>query len=383
MADYTVSVTFAGIGLGAAMTPAAIRDALETLTAGNRLDAAYIDNMPAAGGTDTGAQIVTKLEALSAGSRLSATKLDDLVKTNVLRAEKALNYLYTGNVWGTTLQAAYPSADILPGDFFIASAINTSTNGTTVETGDWCIALTSNPGFNFADTTKWLVVKISKLPTRELAFRKNNDSTVASGIMPYDIEEYKSFALATYSFATGKDCITTATAVGAISTGNAAVASRIGARAFASGRFAYSGDAQFQENVLRLATTNATPTEMILPGAITIADGKTYDFKVRLVARAYGGTPVKSWEWKALISAYRGTVIGSVGTATIQSIGPSTMAASLYFSSSPNKIYITCTGMASTVVSWVAYVEAVEVFMNDGTGNINEITEEENNSYVD
>ena len=99
--DYNITVTFAGIGLGAAMTGDAIRQALEDLPAGSRLDAAYIDGTIGTGGTDTGEQIVVKLEDLTAGNRLSATKLDDLTKTIVTGAEKALNPIGTGNVWST------------------------------------------------------------------------------------------------------------------------------------------------------------------------------------------------------------------------------------------------------------------------------------------
>jgi hypothetical protein len=369
--DYNITVTFAGIGLGAAMTGDAIRQALEDLPAGSRLDAAYIDGTIGTGGTDTGEQIVVKLEYLTAGNRLSATKLDDLTKTIVTGAEKALNPIGTGNVWSTAFQTAHPSANILPGDFFIASTINTATNGTVVEDGDWVIAQVANPTFAFNNPAKWYVLKISKIPTRELAFRKYNDAVSGSGIMPYDLAEYLSYALAPYSFATGLNCITTASAIGAISTGDSAVASRPGARAFASGRFAASGDAQFQESVMRLKTTNTTATEMILPGPLTIMGGKTYDFKVRMVARDAGGVTARSWEWKALISFTGNPVTspGTIGTPIILSAGnDSLLAATLTFNNTlPQRLILTCRGLP-TAVSWVAYIEALECYSADGTG---------------
>jgi hypothetical protein len=244
--------------------------------------------------------------------------------------------------------------------------------------------LVANPGFTYTDTSKWLILKISKIPVKELAFRKYNDSQVGSGIMPYDIAEYGTFALAPYSLAIGYNCITTAAAEGAFSMGDSAVASRKGGIALASGRFAASGDAQVQMQVLRLITTNTTPTEMVLPGPITIIGGKTYDFKIRLVARANGGTLSKSFEWKALISYISG--LGSapaISTPTILSIGTSAMSASVSFGGSPQRLIISCTGL-STAVRWVAFVEAVEVYNADGTGTTTDVTlEGTTQTYVD
>ncbi len=379
MADYTISVTFGALGMGGAMTPAAIRDALETLTSTNRLHATAIQGLPNAEDVLTISEIVTGLEALTGTNKLSATSLKNLAKTIVTGAEKALNYRAAGNVWSSSFQTASMSA-IIQWDMFVASGINTSSNGHTIEDKDWCIALTSSPGFDFTDITKWYILKVSKIPTRDLAFRKNTDGLTASGIMPYDIAAYKSFALGLYSFATGYNCI--ANAAGSIATGDSSSASRVGGRAFASGRFAASGDAQFQENIMRLETTNASTTEIVLPSPMAIIGGKTYDFKIRLVARVNGGLQSKSWEWKVLASYTTTGSLSSIGTPIILSI-PSTNALSAGITFSSSQLTILCTGLAATTVRWVAYIEAVEVYTSDGTGGTIAVDEGiVNNTYV-
>ena len=384
MADYTISVTFGALGTGGDMTPAAIRDALETLTGTDRLDASAIQNLPNAEDPLTIAEIVTGLEALTGTNRLDASKLKNLIKTNVDGAEKALNFIAEGNVWSGTFQASYPSSGLYAWDFFIAKNIDTDTNGETVETKDWCIALTANPGFDFTNTTKWYILKVSKIPTKEVPFRKYREEEDGSGIMPTDVTNYRSMAAAPYSFAVGYEACVPVASVGSVATGRSAVASRPGSRAFASGKFEHNGDVQYQEMVLRLETLNTVPTEMILPGAITVKTGKTYLFKVRLVARNYGGTYAKSWEWSALISPTTIAATPTISTPTTLSVGTSALAATLTFNATaPQRLVITCTGLA-TRTRWVAYVETLEVFMDDDTGGIvNNITGEYTATYVD
>lgn len=370
--DFKVTVKYGIVALGGAMTPAAVRDAIAGLDGSDRLSFDSLKDVPTSLDVLSLPEIVTGLEALTSTDRLSATALKELSKTIVTGAEKALNEIGEGNVYSAGFQTLHPSANILPGDFFVAKDIPGYT-GTSIEDSDWVIALTSNPGFTFTDATKWRIIKVSKIPTKLLSLQRYSESTSGSGIQPFDYGNYKAFAKGLYSSVFGRNC--QAISESSTAGGSGSAATKIGANSFASGRFTASGDAQVQKVIMRLQTSNTTPTEMVLPDPYIITPGKSYDLKVRLLARMDLGTRCKSWEWKALVSYTGAAANYSVGTPVIQSVGTGAWTASLTFSDTlPQRMIITCTGLAA-VVRWVAYIEAVEVFSEDGLGTIIASTE--------
>lgn len=380
MADYTISVTFGVVALGGAMTAAALRNSLQTLTGLDRLSATAIKDLPNAASVLTVPQIITGIAAVTVeNDKLNFVALKNRTKANVTGTQKALNEIGEGNVWSAAFQAGFPA--ILSGDYFIAKDINTAYNGTLIETGDWVIATTAAPGFNFS-TTAWRILKFSKIPATLSAFDRYNDTEAGSGTQPSESTLYKSYALALYSHVYGKDCV--AFQESSSSRGIGACASRIGAEAFSSTKFAHSGDAQVQRLTRTLQTTNTTPTEITLPGHYYIFGGKTYDLKVRLVARENLGAKSRSWEWKALVS-YTTSPAGntSIGIPIILSVGSSTLSATLTFTDTyPQRMVITCTGLPATV-RWVAYIESLEVYSDDLLGSHTTITEDgQTSTYV-
>lgn len=362
MAEYEVTVQFDNVtSVGGDMTGAQIRDALEALSAGQRLSYNYLDDTPTipAGDDLTGEEIVTLLSALAYADRLSLTKIKDLIKANIPNLAKALNFRATGNVRSTSFQAAsmvYPYA----WDMWIADDINTTLFGTAIEDGDWIISLTENPGsYTFTDTTKWYVLKMSRLPVYRQVFKYRNELNADSGIEPI---EGTAYAVGDSSFAHGKDTF----AYGDYSqaSGYGSTAFDEGSRAYAAGYFTHRGDVQIKDEVIRLKTTNATPTEMNLPSTFTLATNKTYKLTIEVVGRVSGGATCKTWEYKSVVSGNGTSILTQTvtGSPETMNIGNPAIACSYTVkTTSPARIQLTVTGLTATEVYWNAYIRSVEV----------------------
>lgn len=144
-----------------------------------------------------------------------------------------------------------------------------------------------------------------------------------------------------------------------------------GGVAQASGAFSATGDAQVRSLVLRVATTNATETEMTLTGGaassttrIVLESGKTYAFRVTVVGRKQSGGDTKMMQRYGLINNNGGTcaLVGSVTTlgSDIESAANG-WTTTITADDTNDSLKITVTGQSSTNIRWVAHVQLVEV----------------------
>lgn len=150
-------------------------------------------------------------------------------------------------------------------------------------------------------------------------------------------------------------------------------ATRYGQRAHSSGQFAASGDNQYTRHVLRMATTDATPTQLTLDGAapsaqgrLTLAAGQTIGFTGLLEASTSAAGVTAGWEIKGRIK--RPSTAGTtalVGTPTVTSLGAdsgaSAWAVAVTADTTNGCLVITVTGAAATTIRWSLGLRAQEL----------------------
>jgi hypothetical protein len=137
-----------------------------------------------------------------------------------------------------------------------------------------------------------------------------------------------------------------------------------GQMAYASGMFSAYGDAQTSVYVLRHTTTDATPTELALDGAVqhlTITDTRTLTFDILVVARSDAAASA-GYQIQGVIENNGGTT-SFVGTPSVTALGEDVAAwdVSVVADDTHDRLLIQVTGAADTTVRWVATVRAVEV----------------------
>jgi hypothetical protein len=184
---------------------------------------------------------------------------------------------------------------------------------------------------------------------------------------------YVSTASGNYSTASG--FFSTASGNYSTASGLYSTASRYGQRAYASGLFAATGDAQNSGFVFRNSTTNATETELWLDGtsatagALTVAATRTMAFAIRVAAHRtdVSGTAAA---WPSITGGITrdatgncrllGTIAGS-GATTMCDAGGSTWSVAVTADATNNRLAIKVTGEADKTIRWVATVDMAEV----------------------
>lgn len=173
-------------------------------------------------------------------------------------------------------------------------------------------------------------------------------------------------ATATNSFACNVNCIASANA--SFAYGYQATARRAAESVHASGQISAQGDAQTCRYEVTGYTTNATPTEMLIPlgsARQTLQNDSTVLFHILLVARR-GDVDNESagYEFKGVIDRNGNAASTAlVGAVTKTVIAEDTVAwdANVTADTTNGAISLTVTGEAAKTIRWVASVTLVEV----------------------
>lgn len=174
------------------------------------------------------------------------------------------------------------------------------------------------------------------------------------------------------SFVHGESCVASAIYGSAVGF-RANNRGMIGGRAWASGMFTASGDAQERQAVVRRSTTNATPAVMTADGSapgtddqIVLPNSSCFMVRGDIVARENATGDCKSWEIRATIK--RGANAAStaiVGTAVVTvadaDAGAAAWTIAVTADTTNGALAITATGEASKSIKWVGRLRSVEV----------------------
>jgi len=137
-----------------------------------------------------------------------------------------------------------------------------------------------------------------------------------------------------------------------------------GQLAYASGQFTDRGDAQTSVYVCRNITTNATPTELLLDGAIermSIPENATWSFDILVTGRTATGKSA-GYQIRGAIARVEGTA-AFIGTPSINVLGEdiADWDASVNTNQQKDALVVQVTGAGDTTIRWVASVRTVEV----------------------
>lgn len=196
-------------------------------------------------------------------------------------------------------------------------------------------------------------------------------STLASGIASH-AEGDATQALGDGSHAEGNSTI--AEAFSSHSGGTGAKAYHTSEYARASGTFAVNGDAQYMFDSQRIATTDATPSELFIDGVaerLTIPSNTSWKFTVNLIAVDIANGDTLSRQFQGAIKNVAGatTVLanlipaGVYETQSAQDAGLPTATAIIDTAASAanDALVITVTGEAAKTIRWMAKIEIVQV----------------------
>lgn len=145
-----------------------------------------------------------------------------------------------------------------------------------------------------------------------------------------------------------------------------ALADKFGQLAHASGRFAADGDAQVSEVTLRRSTTDATANvEMFLNGdgateRCSVPNNKTIAFQGIIVGRTSAGVS-SMWTFVGGIDNNAGATAATGITVTLVYNTIVAGTPSVDADNANDALRIRVTGVAATLIRWVAYVRLVEV----------------------
>lgn len=152
--------------------------------------------------------------------------------------------------------------------------------------------------------------------------------------------------------------------------GKSASASHYAEVAHAAGVFASIGDSQVSELLWRIATTDATPTEIFLDGAgfrATIPATSTWAFDIIIVGRSSAGVAA-AWQVKgaiqnnagttALVAAVTNSLLADGTGGTWGAIGNVPVVSADNVNDS---LLITVVGSAATLIRWTAHARIVQV----------------------
>ncbi len=168
----------------------------------------------------------------------------------------------------------------------------------------------------------------------------------------------RSFSLGSFNVASG---------YASFSYGTQSKAAERGKKSFASGYFAAAGDAQGGQFILRVSTTDATPTVLstdngssLSTSQIIAASDTAITFDGTITAMQNGAQAYASWKIEGLLVNDGGTTtLANSATTVIQNSSGWGMALSA--DNTNNALAITCTGEAAHNIRWVANIRTTEV----------------------
>jgi hypothetical protein len=136
--------------------------------------------------------------------------------------------------------------------------------------------------------------------------------------------------------------------------------------AYAAGRFAADGDAQRVDYILRIITTNATPTPLMLDGNTTrllITSGKALFATITIAGIINGGSKAVHYCRKVAIKNVSNTtsLIGTVSVVGTDVEDDAAYDVAITADNTNKALQINVTGKASETIRWVAHVEGVEI----------------------
>lgn len=157
----------------------------------------------------------------------------------------------------------------------------------------------------------------------------------------------------------------TASATGSSAEGLFSKAYLYGQKSVAAGDFANPGDAQISDLVLRIATGDATPTNLFLDGTSltpVVPNNTAWAFEGVVIARSSAGNNA-AFSFNGVIKNNAGT------TALVAAVTPSSIAADGGFAptlavtadAATNALFITGTGIAATAIRWVCRLKLTEI----------------------
>ena len=150
---------------------------------------------------------------------------------------------------------------------------------------------------------------------------------------------------------------------------------RYGSDAYASGSFSTTaGTAQLTNNVLRVQTTNATPSRLTANGTgtatsfntLNLVDNSSVYIKGRVVARNTANGDTKVWTFEGAIkrganAAATALVAAITPTAGAADAGASAWALAIAADTTNGGLAVTATGAAATTIRWVCRIDTTEV----------------------
>ncbi len=379
MAEYNITVEILGVTL-ASMTAEQIIQALQVYEAGSGTElipADLIDGLPTTPGSEmTGNEIVAAVND-NADTAFIWERVAPIPKLRVIHGENSLNYLAHVDPRSTSWQNQYlaPNTDrIKKMDFIIVAQVMQDIP--EFQNGDWIIALADDPGFTYTDTAKWLIMPYHKLGEITAAlFRLHTSTSTISGIENIGGQ---CSAIGDYSFAPNEQGISQGRASTAL--GIKSKSLRIGEVAESGGIFTVEGDVQNARFNMRLKTTNAVPTIMVLPSQFGFEANKTYRIDIRLLGAVQGGKKSKSWDYTYLAGvdsdgyvAYDGGGVDipcALNGSTLEIGSPAItagVAVTEFDAITPpdpgvfKGLIITCTGLSNTNVFWLANINFLEI----------------------
>jgi hypothetical protein len=140
-----------------------------------------------------------------------------------------------------------------------------------------------------------------------------------------------------------------------------------GEQAFASGRFATTGDCQTRRYMLRGTTTDDTPTVLASTGYYVLPDEHSASYSVRVIARQDTGGGCAVYWYHATLSRTDGTMSQKGSTSEVHAAEETSLNGTVALTEDDtNKcLTITVTGVAATNIRWAALVEMVQVGYSD------------------
>jgi len=165
--------------------------------------------------------------------------------------------------------------------------------------------------------------------------------------------------------ALGRDC-TASGSYGSLAIGHASLANRRSSFSLASGNFSTVGDAQRIELVLRIKTTDATATTLMLDGSttrLTIPSGKVFAFVAKISGIKSDGSAVAFYTRKGCIKNVGGatSLVGSIETIGTDTEDNASTDVAITADDTNDALQINVTGIAAETWRWVAVVEGVEI----------------------
>jgi len=137
-------------------------------------------------------------------------------------------------------------------------------------------------------------------------------------------------------------------------------------RAFGADKFAVQGDAQECRFILKIKTTNATATTLLLPDGttrLTIPSGKVFAFVAKISGIKSDGSAVAFYTRKGCIKNVGGTtsLVGTIDVIGVDIEDNASTDVAITADDTNDALQINVTGIDSETWRWVAVVEGVEI----------------------